>query len=271
METLIKFIKFISFFSLMGCVLTDAYAAEPVVDVKHIGESQKLLTEARKQTESTQGILKKSENILGGVEDLNETLGKPTEVGVNAFGWINSTTGSVNNALQACGIAGAIPPIQGISLPGLDMPNLDFSCMTSAIDAVQSGLFTYERLKNDRVVITGSQNRRDAIANNRAHYSPRNEQEIRQNRMEYEEKAVLNVLAGANRISSSSGFVNETEAKLVEMGGTPHKINDLLRINISVGLAQFQQLKELNAQLAAFANMMAAERVHKFPPREAED
>lgn len=251
--------------------LKEAIPAQAVVDVEHISKSQKVLNEAKKQTETSAEVLDKTKGVLNGVEDLNETLGKPTEVGVNAFDWINSTTGSVNNALQACGIAGTIPPISGLKIPGLDLPGMDLSCMSSALEAVESGLFTFRKFNEKDIVISGTQDRVNAVKNNRTHYFPKNAEEVLKHRFEYKKEAVKNVLAGANRTNANSSFVNETQKKLQQIGSQPQKINDLMRIDISVGLAIYEQLKEMNATIANLSNMLAAERMEQFPPEAREE
>ncbi|WP_069190136.1 hypothetical protein [Candidatus Terasakiella magnetica] len=230
--------------------------------VKQTVETRKILKSSKETTEKVTGILDQA-------EDLNKAIGDGATVGVDAFKWVNRASNAANNALKACGIEGMIPPISGIEIPGIDLPEFDLSCMKSAFEAVDEVLFTYKKVKKGTKLTIESGSGEEAAAYKRPHYYPIGKEEALERQKSYRIKTIKTALGAGNRINGSSLSVNQTKTELATMGNSPADLNSLVRILISVELARYEQDLERNNILASYVNMEAAQLMDQVPVEEA--
>lgn len=261
--------------TLSVCLLAfaqPAFAAMQVIDQTQILKTTEVIKETGKTREAAEGTLEQAKDIVKQSQKLNKALGDGAKIGVDAFGWMNSATSAANSAMQACGIDGFLPPLEGFEIPGIDLPSFDLSCITSAFKAVEEGLYTYRKFKNiDPSIKIQPGSGEYAAQLHHPSYHAIGHEAILKRQQEYRVKTIKSVQAAANRQSDMGGEVLGIENKIAALGADPRDINSLLRILISLELAQLKSANEYYASFARYIDMQAAQLMHQVPLNVVED
>lgn len=233
--------------TLLVCVPNFAFAQMATIDVKAIEG-------IAKGTKVSGDILKAGQETLDQITSVSDAIGKAGEISAPAVDAINSVSSAANTALQSCGFQDLIPNLN-IEWPGLDLPNVDFSCLSSSLDFVTTALYevnAYDPKSDLLPELRAGETRYDQVI---------------KNKIMVKEDATKIALAMALTERNNTQDSNLLKMKLATMAKIPGTQNTILRQQTAVLLAIHAEMTKLNGQFASFMAMDAAERMAMFPVR----
>jgi len=236
---MIKVRKVVLLLVIMAAASSVAFGDMPTIDLTVNKSIVDVVKETSKAATNTKDILQKSKETVN-------VLGNKGEIYTSGLDWINGSGRLANQALNSCGMRGMIPDFK-LDWPGLDLGNVDMSCLSSAQKFVEDAYFKVKNVKPDD------------LAKMKLRPGQSQKAKVIENRRELFENSTKMALASSLRRSQQAG---QTSADILKKSMDYKKEKsaiELTRFQISVQLQILDQLSELNGQFATYNKMMASQ------------